>query len=284
MPLSAHAARAAQATSSEVAWLPLLTFRLPGGDVGEPVPDLPAGNNSLSPGGSLGPGESLVSDNKWYRATMQGDGNFVVISKSNRVMWSSGTAGNPGARLQYQGDGNIVVVSASGTPLWYSGTHPNPQRLVMQHDGNLVSYGTDNVAQWHINYTSSVEPRESTLRVVANTEDVISRGMVFQATHFEINLPNDDGETFPYVELKIANVDGLLIQAIRAFRNPPEMTLEIVLSDMPDLVERKVDFLRLSSCEFNALTISGRLSVESSLTNRFPAYDYGPAAFPGLFS
>jgi hypothetical protein len=215
---------------------------------------------------------------------MQGDGNFVVISKSNRVIWASMTNGNPGAWLNFQADGNICIYSATNALLWQSGPHPNPGFLVMQGDGNFMSYGTDNVAQWHINYSSSVEPRESTLRVVANTEDVISRGMVFQATHFEINLPNDDGETFPYVELKIANVDGLLIQAIRAFRNPPEMTLEIVLSDMPDLVERKVDFLRLSSCEFNALTISGRLSVESSLTNRFPAYDYGPANFMGLFS
>jgi hypothetical protein len=215
---------------------------------------------------------------------MQGDGNFVVISKSNRVVWASNTAGNPGARFNFQPDGNLCIYSASGPLVWQSGPHPNPQRLVMQHDGNLISYGTNGLGQWHINYSSSVEPRESTLRVVANTEDVISRGMVFQATHFEINLPNDDGETFPYVELKIANVDGLLIQAIRAFRNPPEMTLEIVLSDMPDLVERKVDFLRLSSCEFNALTISGKLSVESSLTNRFPSYDYNPSAFPGLFS
>jgi hypothetical protein len=214
---------------------------------------------------------------------MQADGNFVVYSKAGRVIWSSAT-GVPNSTLSYQTDGNVVVYAPGGISVWHSGGHPNPNRLVMQDDGNLVSYGTDNVAQWHTATGSSVEPRETTLRVVANTEDVVSRGMVFQATHFEINLPNDDGETFPYVELKIANVDGLLIQAIRAFRNPPEMTLEIVLSDMPDLVERKVDFLRLSSCEFNALTISGRLSVESSLTNRFPAYDYNPSAFPGLFS
>jgi hypothetical protein len=75
-----------------------------------------------------------------------------------------------------------------------------------------------------------------------------------------------------------------MVQAIRAFPKPPELTLEIVLSNAPDLVERSIDFMVLKSVDYNALTITGKLSVESTLNNRFPAYDYTPAHFGGLFS
>jgi hypothetical protein len=52
---------------------------------------------------------------------MQGDGNFVVYAGGVGV-WSSGTAGNPGAYLAMQTDGNLVVYSPADVSLWSSGT------------------------------------------------------------------------------------------------------------------------------------------------------------------
>ena len=50
-------------------------------------------------------------------AVMQADGNFVDLRPRRRAsripVWSTGTAGNPGAYLNVQGDGNMVIYSAS---------------------------------------------------------------------------------------------------------------------------------------------------------------------------
>lgn len=281
--LSAQASAAAQATDSPVAWIPLLTIRAKG-DVGQTFPDFPAGKTHLAPGETLQAGQSLVSPNGWFTVVVQTDGNVVLYNKGMTAIWSTRTRGN-NLRLVHQLDGNVVLYDDQNHVYWQTGTGGfQTSGLHIQSDGNFALYATDGKALWHIGYGTSMEPRETILRVVSNTEDVVSRGMLFSATHFDLVLPADNGETFPTVELKIANVDGLLIQTIRGFPTAPEMTLEIVLSSSPNVVERTVDFLVLRSVEYNALTISGRLVVESSLSNRFPAYDYTPPTHPGLFA
>jgi hypothetical protein len=198
-------------------------------------------------------------------------------------MWSTGTWRYPGSVFLAQTDGNFVLYSASGSAIWSTGTFSNVSRAYIQNDGNFAIYDTSNRLLWNSGVWSTQEPRDSILRVVSNTEDIVSRGNLFQATHFDITLPTDNGEQFPYVDLKIANVDGMLIQGIRGFKDPPKLLLEIVLSDRPDTVERAVDFLTLKEVTYDALTISGKLAVEGALQNRFPAYDVTPQYFPGLY-
>ena len=54
-------------------------------------------------------------------AIMQADGNFVIYDIEDGFpfpVWSTSTWGNPGAYLNVQGDGNMVIYSASNTVLW----------------------------------------------------------------------------------------------------------------------------------------------------------------------
>ena len=54
-------------------------------------------------------------------AIMQADGNFVIydIEDGSPIpVWSTNTAGNPGAYLNVQDDGNVVIYSASNAVLW----------------------------------------------------------------------------------------------------------------------------------------------------------------------
>jgi hypothetical protein len=55
------------------------------------------------------------------RAVLQGDGNFVIYSASNAVLWASNTAGNPGTTLAVQNDGNVVLYD-NGRALWATKT------------------------------------------------------------------------------------------------------------------------------------------------------------------
>lgn len=57
-----------------------------------------------------------------YRLIMQGDGNLVLYTSTNKALWSTRTAGHPGARLVMQGDGNLVLYSSTNKTLWDSHT------------------------------------------------------------------------------------------------------------------------------------------------------------------
>jgi hypothetical protein len=96
----------------------------------------------LSAGQALLPGQQLVSDNGLYNLVMQADGNLVEYTAGRRL-WSTATAGNPGARLIMQPGGNLVLYDTSRVPIWWSGTngHSGTVDLVLQDDANLVVYG-----------------------------------------------------------------------------------------------------------------------------------------------
>jgi hypothetical protein len=70
---------------------------------------------------------------------MQGDGNLVLY-KGGSALWSSNTAGHPGAHAVMQGDGNLAVYKG-GTARWSSRTAGfDGGSLRLQDDGNAVVY------------------------------------------------------------------------------------------------------------------------------------------------
>jgi hypothetical protein len=109
---------------------------------------------------------------------LQADGNLVVYSSSNIVLWASNTQNNPDLasdsptmapaaggngrlypgqsvisadrrfRLSLQPDGNLVLYSPTRA-LWASGTNGRATAfLVLQADGNLVLYDRDTQPLW----------------------------------------------------------------------------------------------------------------------------------------
>ncbi|MDR0955770.1 MAG: hypothetical protein LBM73_01430 [Candidatus Nomurabacteria bacterium] len=103
------------------------------------------------PGRTLQPGHFIDSADGVFVLVMQGDGNLVLYSGSS-ALWSSGTAGNPGAYFIFQGDGNgVIYKSDRRTPIWATGTVNNGTNLfVVQDDGNIVSYSSHG-ATWSSN-------------------------------------------------------------------------------------------------------------------------------------
>jgi hypothetical protein len=92
-------------------------------------------------------GQYLVSDNLQYALALQPDGNLVLYSSSNEVLWQSGTVDHGsvlGARtFEFESNGNLVLLNSAGI-LWSTGTTfggPFTQeQLVVQNDGNVVLY------------------------------------------------------------------------------------------------------------------------------------------------
>jgi hypothetical protein len=152
----------------------------------------------------------------------------------------------------------------------------------MSRQGTIAANAISSDAAWLVLLTFTL-PGEPPLRVVNNTEPVTSRGDTFEPTAFEITLPTDDGEQLPKVQLEIVNVDGIVLDWVRKFPVAPNLKLEIVLSTQPDVVERSIDFLKLTSVDYDSLTISGTLLVENVLSAGYGG-QYSPFEFPGLFA
>jgi hypothetical protein len=49
---------------------------------------------------------------------MQHDGNLVIYGRHGNALWSTGTAGYPGAWFAVQSDSNLVVYDHYGFPIW----------------------------------------------------------------------------------------------------------------------------------------------------------------------
>lgn len=68
-------------------------------------------------GGPNNPNSKLAQ-----QVVMQLDGNLVVKSPSGDILWTSNTAGNPGAELRVYNNGKLVLADAAGKILWTQGT------------------------------------------------------------------------------------------------------------------------------------------------------------------
>ncbi|XP_058106567.1 mannose-specific lectin-like [Magnolia sinica] len=132
-------ARAIQATQT----LAILLLFLIGNAVAEEL---------LFSGESLNTGEFL--ENGPYRFIMQTDCNLVLYVNRTRALWSSRTNGRgTTCRATLQNNGNLVVLSGTDV-VWTSNTAvgSNNYRLIVQGDGNVVIYGG---AMWATNTVQS---------------------------------------------------------------------------------------------------------------------------------
>ena len=114
-----------------------------------PTPAAPVVTSSLSPGGRLLPGQSLVSPSGFYRAVFQTDGNFVIYNAWNYVIWNSGSQNRGGSVLYFQGDGNVVIYRSDGRAVWASGVQNSiPGVLALQNSGVLQAINKYGYLYW----------------------------------------------------------------------------------------------------------------------------------------
>jgi hypothetical protein len=120
------------------------------------------------------------------------------------------------------------------------------------------------------------------IRVVNNTEDVVSNGVTYLKTAFRIKLP-DDSDALPSVQIEIDNVDRAVTDAARSINSPPTVTLLVVLASTPDVYEAGPFTFTMTDVNYSAETINGTMIFEDILNEPFPGESFDPARFPGLF-
>ncbi len=101
-----------------------------------------AGSDRLQPGGVLSAYQQLVSPNRLFRLTVQGDCDLVLSGPGAVPVWAAGTGGRGSyCTLENQSDGNVVLYTSGRVPLWSTGT-AGQRRVVLalQNDGNAVAH------------------------------------------------------------------------------------------------------------------------------------------------
>jgi hypothetical protein len=134
----------------------------------------------------LNAGQFRRSPNRRYMFVMQADGNLVLYDNATRApLWSSQTAGNPGAVAVMQSDANLVVYSATKQPLYSTATGgrgDSTSHLFIQDDGNAVIYNSASQALWSSARDVSAVTAGQTLRAGQSRQSPNGRYLLVMQT------------------------------------------------------------------------------------------------------
>ena len=126
-------------------------------------------------------------------------------------------------------------------------------------------------------------PSFSTIRLVNNSEDIVSNGETFIAFPMRIRLPMDDGESTREVSIEFDNVSLALIDELRTVTSPIDVKIDMILSSNPDDIQISLDELKMRNVTYNKQVVSARLYLDSFLNVELTSERYSPKLYPGLF-
>lgn len=120
------------------------------------------------------------------------------------------------------------------------------------------------------------------IRLVNDTNNLISNGEEYIACPFQINFPDDREGVLPEVQLAIDNVDRQMVATLRTITTPLEVELELVVASTPDVVEVPPQRFTMRMASWNINTVTGTLKFEDILNEQFPGGTFTAALWPGL--
>lgn len=121
------------------------------------------------------------------------------------------------------------------------------------------------------------------VRVVNNSEDIVSRGDTFLAFPISVQLPSDDGESQRRVALEMDNVSRFMMDQVRSVVTPIRVKLEMILASIPDVVQMSLEELQVQKINYNKSKVSMDLVLDNFLNVEMTSERYTPNNYPGLF-
>ena len=121
------------------------------------------------------------------------------------------------------------------------------------------------------------------IRLVNNTEQIISNGQTYSAFPFKIVLPVDDGESLREVALELDNTSLELINLLRTVTDPLDVNLKMILASIPNDTQYELGELKIGSITFDKSNITAKLYQDNFMSSGLTSERYTPQNFPGLF-
>lgn len=129
-------------------------------------------------------------------------------------------------------------------------------------------------------------PSLTAIRLVNNTEAVVSDGDTFAAFPFSVILPPEgDGET-PVIQCSVSNVSQEIVIAARTVAGSKTLAtanLYIVEHADPDTILVSYPSFRVQNLTYTADVVTFDLTIEHFLNEPFPAGTFTPGKFPGIY-
>lgn len=117
----------------------------------------------------------------------------------------------------------------------------------------------------------------------AGVKGVISNGLEYLYLPFDFQLPNQDDTGVARATLNIDNVDRRIVAAVRQANSAVGISMQVVRASDVDTPEVTVVDFKLERVTYNALVVSGEISVEYYDTEPFPQGRFTPGKWPGIF-
>lgn len=104
----------------------------------------------LEPGETLQAGRVLQSPNQCFTLGFRDQGNLVLVNRSGKVLWTSGTFNTNASQLYLDFGGNLKLLNSAGSPInWTPRSKGDYAFLRLQNDGNLVIYSDAFAPLWY---------------------------------------------------------------------------------------------------------------------------------------
>lgn len=135
---------------------------------------------------------------------------------------------------------------------------------------------------WSILLT--IKSASSTYRFTSDNQSIVSNGFNYDPYPFTIVLPQQ-GDENSSASITIGNVGLELVEFIRKATSPPQCTIAVIRTTLPDFNEILIEDLKLTNVTWNDMSITGDLFFDNILTAPFPSGSgvYSPRQFAALF-
>lgn len=117
----------------------------------------------------------------------------------------------------------------------------------------------------------------------AGVRGVLSRSNEYIYLPFIINMPVQDDTGISKASISIDNISREMVARVRQATSALSITIEIVLSSDVDTPEISASDFKLERVSYDALTVSGDISVEYFDLEPFPSKRFTPSDYPGIF-
>jgi hypothetical protein len=112
----------------------------------------------------------------------------------------------------------------------------------------------------------------------------ISRVQEYNFLPMSASLPEEGDDASNTIQITVDNVSQKLTVPLKSTVTPATVTAEIVLASAPDDVEVTFPDFELTSADVNAGSVKLSLSVDVMASEPYPADNFTPSAFGGLWA
>lgn len=126
----------------------------------------------------------------------------------------------------------------------------------------------------------------ATIRVVNNTQAIISNGQTYVPFPFTVLLPPESEDLLARVQIRLFDVQREIIDNLRVVAGSREriaIRLLVIANNDPDTVLQTISGYEIENVGYTAGNITIDASIENLVNEGFPRDSFSPDNFPGLF-